>query len=92
MRILKRNRLRVLLLLASLGSVALVIVFLAASPPAHPVTLNFLSSTNEGGRVVLAWEITNSLPREVWWRIQTGGTNYPGALALKWGNTVASRL
>ena len=78
-----RGRLRVLLLLGGLGAAGLVIVFLAVSAPVQPVTLNFLRSTNEGGREIVAWEIPNRLPREVWWRIQTGGTNYPGALTLQ---------
>jgi hypothetical protein len=83
MGILKRNRLRIWLLLAGFGATGLVIAFLAASSPAHPVTLSFLRSTNEVGREVIAWEINNRLPREVWWRIQTGGTNYPGSLTLQ---------
>jgi hypothetical protein len=77
------SRLRVLLLLTGLGAAGLVIVFLAASPPAHPVTLNFVRSTNEAGRQVIVCEINNRLPREIWWRIQTGGTNYPGTLTLQ---------
>jgi len=83
MGILKRNRLRIRLLLAGLGAAGLVIAFLAASSPAHPVTLSFLRSTNEGVREVIAWEITNRLPRQIWWRITTGGTNDPGSLTLQ---------
>lgn len=81
MRFPARQRLRVLLLLTGLGAVALII-FMATSPPAHPVTLSFLCSTNDGGRKVVALEISNGLPREVWWRIQMGGTNSLGTLML----------
>ena len=78
-----RERLRVLLFLVGLGAGGLVVVFFIAVPAAHPVTLNFLRATNEDGREVVAWEINNRLPREVWWRIQTGGTNYLSALTLE---------
>jgi hypothetical protein len=83
MEMLKRNRRHVGLLLAGLGTAGLVIAFWAASSSAHSVTLSFLRSTNDGVREVIAWEINNRLPREVWWRIQTGGTNYPGSLTLQ---------
>jgi hypothetical protein len=79
----QRQWLRVWPLLASLVAAGLVVLFLAASPRPHPVTLSFLCSTNDYGREVVALEITNALPREVWWRIQTGGTNYLPALTLE---------
>ena len=77
-----RQRLHILLLLLGLAGGALGIVFLVAVPPARPVTLKFPRTTNADGREIVAWEIDNRLPREVWWRIQTGGTNYAGALRL----------
>jgi hypothetical protein len=77
------QRLRSLLLLIVLGAAWLVMVVLTASPTTHSVTLTFLCSTNDGVREVTALEITNRLPREIWWRIQTGGTNYPGSLTLE---------
>jgi hypothetical protein len=76
------QRLRSLLLLIVLGVAWLVVVVLAASPATHSVSLTFLCSTNDGVLEVAALEITNELPREIWWRIQTGDTNYPGSLAL----------
>jgi hypothetical protein len=80
---LTRQRFRDLLLLTCFGAVCLVIVFLTTSQPANSVTLNFLYSTNDGGHEVVGWQINNRLPREVWWRIQTGGTNYTGILTLE---------
>ena len=69
-----RQWLRILLLLVGCGCAGLVLALLAASRPAHPVTLSFLRD---------GWVISNRLPHEVWWRIQTGATNSYGALRLE---------
>ena len=77
------QRFRAILLLSFLGVVWLVVVIFSTCLTAHPVRLNFLCTTNASGREVVGWEISNRLPREIWWRIQTGGTNYSGSLMLE---------
>jgi hypothetical protein len=76
------RRLWVLLLLAGFGAAGLIIVSLAAASHTPPVMITFVCSTNGGGREIIALEITNRLPCEVWWKVQTGNTNFFGALDL----------